>query len=387
LTIDDRRLRCPDCGGALGVERHALVCLSCGRAYPVEAGVAVLHPAALGEVERAEIAYWDQRGRAEATRLDEYYRENYVALDRWGMYAYLESVRQLDPATPILEIGAGMVPKSLYLDLYEGFHDVTVSDISPVQLTENRRLCEQLGVADRLMHVAADAASLPFADAAFAAVVVHSALHHVPATAAAVAEMARCVQPGGLLIVGHEPNRRLHRWVRRVADRLRLTERHREATYSVADEETPGLAASELIAQFRSAGVVPVAYEPHWYVMGIAHPLPLVVRRLARGWSPLLGAWLRSVARAVDAPLARVPGVRLQLLLFARGAETTDRIVSEPTAKAGSQHTDRYLPPAVSGPRWFTGSRRGLSGWRAWQRRPGPRPSLALWPGPGSGRR
>jgi ubiquinone/menaquinone biosynthesis C-methylase UbiE/uncharacterized protein YbaR (Trm112 family) len=308
--IDDRRLRCPDCGGALRVERHALVCLGCGRAFPVESGVAVLHPAALGEVEHSEITYWDQRGRAEATRLDENYRENYVALDRWGMYAYLDSVRQLDPAAPILEIGAGMVPKSLYLALYEGFHDVTVSDISPVQLTENRRLCERLGLADRVTHVAADAARLPFADAAFAAVVVHSALHHVPATAAAVAEMARCVQPGGLLIVGHEPNRRLHRWVRRVADRLRLTERHREATYSVADEETPGLVVSELIAEFQSAGVVPVAYEPHWYLMGIAQPLPLVVRRLARGWSPPLGEWLRPVARAVDARLARVPGLR-----------------------------------------------------------------------------
>jgi hypothetical protein len=44
--------------------------------------------------------------------------------------------------------------------------------------------------------------------------------------------------------------------------------------------------------------------------MGIAHPLPLVVRRLARGWSPPLNAWLRPVARAVDARLARVPGLR-----------------------------------------------------------------------------
>ena len=116
--------------------------------------------------------------------------------------------------------------------------------------------------------------------------------------------------PGGLLIIGHEPNRRLHRWVRRVADRLRLTERHREATYSAADEETPGLAASESIAEFGSAGVMPVAYEPHWYVMGIAPPLPLVVRRLARGWSPPLGEWLRPVARVVDARLARVPELR-----------------------------------------------------------------------------
>ena len=131
MTIDDRRLRCPECGGALRVERHALVCLGCGRAYPVGAGVAVLYPAALGEVERAEITYWDQRGRAASARLDENHRENYVALDRWGMYAYLDSVRQLDPAAPILEIGAGTVPKSLYLALYEGFHDVTVSDISP----------------------------------------------------------------------------------------------------------------------------------------------------------------------------------------------------------------------------------------------------------------
>jgi hypothetical protein len=67
---------------------------------------------------------------------------------------------------------------------------------------------------------------------------------------------------------------------------------------------------SELIAELRSAGLTRVAYEPHWYLMGIAQPLPLIVRRITRGWSPPLGEWLRPLARTVDARLTRVPGLR-----------------------------------------------------------------------------
>lgn len=49
--------------------------------------------------------------------------------------------------------------------------------------------------------VAADALALPFADAAFDAVVSASALHYWPSAAAGVAECARVLRPGGRLVV------------------------------------------------------------------------------------------------------------------------------------------------------------------------------------------
>jgi ubiquinone/menaquinone biosynthesis C-methylase UbiE len=51
----------------------------------------------------------------------------------------------------------------------------------------------------RLQH--ADAKRMPFADAAFAAVISNSIVHHIPEPALVLAEMVRVLKPGGTLFV------------------------------------------------------------------------------------------------------------------------------------------------------------------------------------------
>lgn len=308
---DLNRLRCPNCRGGIepGVAPDEVRCAVCASRFGVAGGVIVLLPDTLGAIERAEVRYWDERGQREAEGLDPFFDDNYPARDRYGMYHYLRDLRSVAKHDPILEVGCGLVPKSLYLALFEGYQDVTVSDISSVQLVENRRLCERKGIAGRVAHVAADAATLPFADGIFAAVMVHAALHHVPEPTAALREMARCLRPGGLIVVGHEPNRSVHRVIRRIGDGVRLTEKHRRQTYSEADEETDGLSAKELTRELREMGFTPVAMVPHWLVMGLFAGGRGVIRNLT-GKHPRVLDRLRGPVRALDGALGRVPLVR-----------------------------------------------------------------------------
>lgn len=58
----------------------------------------------------------------------------------------------------------------------------------------------------RLRCLLSDVQSLPLTDAALDVVTINAALHHLPAPAAALAEIHRVLRPGGLFALGFEPN-------------------------------------------------------------------------------------------------------------------------------------------------------------------------------------
>lgn len=73
------------------------------------------------------------------------------------------------------------------------------ADISPDMLTRARRRAGQLGL-DHIEFRAADIEAMPFADGEFDLCVSFNGLHCLPDPAAAVAEIARCLKPGGRLV-------------------------------------------------------------------------------------------------------------------------------------------------------------------------------------------
>jgi ubiquinone/menaquinone biosynthesis C-methylase UbiE len=103
------------------------------------------------------------------------------------------------PATHILELGCG--PGRLWAEnaarIPPGWA-LTLSDFSPGMLHEARRNLTAQGQAARF--VAADAQALPFADAAFDAVIANHMLYHVPDRARALAEIHRILRPGGAFV-------------------------------------------------------------------------------------------------------------------------------------------------------------------------------------------
>ncbi|KQN72559.1 class I SAM-dependent methyltransferase [Devosia sp. Leaf64] len=101
----------------------------------------------------------------------------------------------------ILDVGCG--PAWFWQEavsvLPEGL-DVTLFDQSPGMVAEAETRCRALPFASISTQVG-DAASLPFADESFDALIAMHMLYHVKDQAAAIAEFHRVLKPGGTLLV------------------------------------------------------------------------------------------------------------------------------------------------------------------------------------------
>jgi SAM-dependent methyltransferase len=96
----------------------------------------------------------------------------------------------------VLEVGVGT--GLLALRLHEAGIPVSGLDLSAPMLA---KLVEKAGGAPPFPLVIGDATTMPFADGAFGAAYLRWVLHLIPDWRAALAEMARVVRPGGVLLV------------------------------------------------------------------------------------------------------------------------------------------------------------------------------------------
>jgi ArsR family transcriptional regulator len=118
----------------------------------------------------------------------------------------------------LLDIGTG-TGRLLELAAPKAEHLLGV-DMSRDMLALARARLAEAGLADRAAVRQADMYRLPFADASFDAVALQMVLHYAEDPAAALAEAARVLRPGGVLLVvdlaphdaAHLLTRHAHRW-------------------------------------------------------------------------------------------------------------------------------------------------------------------------------
>lgn len=103
---------------------------------------------------------------------------------------------ELSDRGPVLEVGVGT--GLLALRLHEAEIPVCGLDLSAPMLA---KLVEKAGGVLPFPLVRADATMMPFADRAFGAAYLRWVLHLIPDWRVALAEMARVVHPGGVLLV------------------------------------------------------------------------------------------------------------------------------------------------------------------------------------------
>jgi len=103
------------------------------------------------------------------------------------------------PEATILDAGCGSCAKSVLL-ARRGFR-VVAADFSPDALALGERTVRDAGLEDRVTLRQGDLLALPFADGAFGFVICWGVLMHVPQLERAMAELARVVAPGGMLVV------------------------------------------------------------------------------------------------------------------------------------------------------------------------------------------
>jgi SAM-dependent methyltransferase len=192
-------LRCAACGGGLGFGPHWAQCGRCAVSYPIAAGILDLTRPAAGlqaddsqhtpaEIPSMNLLY-EMHARPNFLR---YYGTN------WGNAVtpavedeYIaQHVRPVDG--PVLDLAAGAGRWTETLVKTVGADRVIALDLNPPMLSLLR------GRLPEVPAIRAGATTLPFADASLGAVLCWNALQAFPAQArVAVAEVGRCLRPGG----------------------------------------------------------------------------------------------------------------------------------------------------------------------------------------------
>ena len=140
-----------------------------------------------------ERQYRDASNLRARLRLHQRFSTNPVGWHRWVFEAL-----DLQPGSRILELGCGDGTLwSANADRIPQCERIVLSDFSPGMLDEARDRLRTLGPA--FEYAAADAASIPFADGRFDAVIANHMLYHVPDRPQALAEIRRVLRPGGRL--------------------------------------------------------------------------------------------------------------------------------------------------------------------------------------------
>jgi ubiquinone/menaquinone biosynthesis C-methylase UbiE len=125
------------------------------------------------------------------------------------VYRAMEVLAGMPNSTAILDVpcGGGIAVQRLRPDQRVRYVGVDIS--APMLERARRRIPSEH--RDRIELVEGSIERMPFADGAFDLCVCFNGLHCVPDPAAAVAEMARCLRPGGRLVGEFAARRQLRR--------------------------------------------------------------------------------------------------------------------------------------------------------------------------------
>jgi SAM-dependent methyltransferase len=198
--------RCPDCGGRLEFRQSSAGCAGCGLTYPISSGILNLTVGVRGDAARDEAGLVAdfQFKLAEMPSMGFFYeayaRPNFLRISgaNWGGAvspadedAYIaEHVRPV--AGPVLDLAAGAGRWTEVLADAVGADRVIALDLNPPMLSVLRARLPEIPA------VLASARTLPFDDASLGAVLCWNALQAFPDdAAAAIAEVGRCLRPGG----------------------------------------------------------------------------------------------------------------------------------------------------------------------------------------------
>ena len=109
----------------------------------------------------------------------------------------------------VLDIGTGtgFVPSVVAPFLQVG-DSITCTDLSETMLGVAKRRLESLEFVGDFSFQAIDGESYPFPSKSFTAITGNSVIHHIPDLARLFGELDRVLKPGGIILLGHEPNAR-----------------------------------------------------------------------------------------------------------------------------------------------------------------------------------
>jgi len=283
-------------------------CLSCKTVYPVEDEIPILLLPKLEEFKAIEAEFHSKEA-------DEFVERHMKFSYRVARYHgdYLQYFRDCQKGALVLEVGGGggleaVQLKNMGLTLIE-------SDISIGMVKTARRRAIAASQDSRSAFVVCDADQLPCQDQSLDAILIVAALHHLPSPERFFAAAKRALKPGGLLVIGFEPNRWPYFTVYPAMRLLgRLIQPHRSTApgeFSIGDMQTTGFTEADFDRFLKTQGLKKNRLQRIWYIDGF---IQLVVTYINRkrlvGQLVDLPDALQRVLVACDNFFARIPLLR-----------------------------------------------------------------------------
>ena len=288
LVLSLSYLVCPLCKGTLKNESaNQVKCLSCKSAYSVDDGIPILLSPQLGKFKMSEAEF---HSKAANEHVDRHMKFSY----RVARYHndYLKCFCDCQKGALVLEVGGGgglesVHLKNMGLTLIE-------SDISVGMVKTSRKRAIVAGQESNSVFVVCDAEQLPCKDQSLDAVLIVGTLHHLPSPQRFFAEARHALKPGGLLVIGFEPNRwpyfTVYPAMYFLGRILHLYRRTLPGEVSIGDKETTGFVEADFERFLKAEGLNKVSLQRIWYIDGY---IQLILGYINKN---------RSVAKLVDLP-------------------------------------------------------------------------------------
>jgi ubiquinone/menaquinone biosynthesis C-methylase UbiE len=237
-------IACPVCKMDLNIINESKIkCNNCNYDYKIDDGIPILLPHNIDEFKRLEAEYHDVES-------DSYSETNMISSFRVVYYheKYLKYLRRLPFGSVVLEVGGGDGTDAFKLLNSELI--VIQSDIS-TGMMKNAKAKNNFNQFHRQStYLVCDAEQMPCKNVSIDAVMIVAALHHLPSPEVFFKEVNRVLKPGGLLVVGFEPNKWpyffIYPLLKSIGKLLGVRKRYKFTEVSIADQEAKGFSEKEL---------------------------------------------------------------------------------------------------------------------------------------------
>jgi len=280
-------LACPLCKGSLkGVGVNEVESLSCKASYPVEDRIPILLPPKLDKFKEMEAEFHSK----EADEFTERHMKHSYRVARYHD-DYLKCFLDCQKGAVVLEVGGGggleaVHLKNMGLTLIE-------SDISVGMVKRGRRRAIAAGQDSASLFVVCDAEQLPCPDQSLDAILIVAALHHLPSPERFFRAAVHALKPGGILVIGFEPNQWPYFTVYPALRLLRRILHPRKSAaggVSIGDMASTGFTEADFERFLKAEGLKKVCLQRIWYIDGFTQ---LVIEHINRK---------RPVGQLIDLP-------------------------------------------------------------------------------------
>ncbi|EKD42974.1 MAG: methyltransferase [uncultured bacterium] len=294
--LDQKLLKCVDCGGGMITGQLAYVCSACGRQYVDDHEVFLALPAQMDDLSASEAHYHDEFDE----NAQDVHQLNAVRNIFYHRYLWNKLNTQSDNSL-ILEIGAGSGFDAYHL---KNNLRLVLSDISPETL---KRTHSQF-VDKNYQYFAADGLKLPFADQTFDALYIVATFHHFADPSAALQEFQRVLKSGGMLLVGIEPNWFYFSLIKKFRKYLLKFAHMENAEVSQADAEMEGFRYRDWKKYFKNNQWNNLQIKPMWFLSGYLHyGLEMLYRIMRLKQRIVILPWLEKIIVGMDEVIAEIP--------------------------------------------------------------------------------